>query len=191
MTTPLVPRLLHDSLRVSAERVPDRDAVVDPDARLTHAELLERATRLAAGLQAGGLARGDRVAILLDNGVHAIVAVYAALLAGGAFVLLHPHTRPDKLRFLLRDCGAAAWIVGQRAAATASRMRTALPDLRQLLVAADAPDAEPAPPPSGAVSAAELTANAPALRDPGTIPLDLAALIYTSGSTGVPKGVML
>ena len=54
-------------LERSAAAFPDRLAVVDGDRRLTWSELRERARRLAVALQAGGIERGDRVALLAPN----------------------------------------------------------------------------------------------------------------------------
>src|SRR5205807_9474180 len=52
------------SLLYAAERTPEAEAVVDGDVRLTYAELLERAQRVAGGLAARGVGRGDRVAAI-------------------------------------------------------------------------------------------------------------------------------
>lgn len=197
MKSPRVPRLLHDALLVSAERAPDDVAVAGPEGRIRYGALLERTLELAGALQSRGLARGDRVAILLDNGVPAIVAVYATLIAGGAFVIVHPHTRAEKLRFLLHDCGASALITDASGATRASSLRSRLPALKTVIAVDDgvAPNghavAAGQPVPPDAIAWRDLEADAAPPRLVGTIPLDLAALIYTSGSTGRPKGVML
>ena len=60
-------RLLHETLLASAERVPEREAVVAGAERLAYAELLDRTLRLARALQELGVGRGDRVAIFMDN----------------------------------------------------------------------------------------------------------------------------
>jgi len=77
-------RLLHETLLASAERVPEREAVVAGAERLAYAELLDRTLRLARALQELGVGRGDRVAIFMDNSAGCATAIYATLLAGGA-----------------------------------------------------------------------------------------------------------
>ena len=55
-------------------------------------------------------ARGDRVAIYLDNSATVVIGIYAALRAGAAFVVINPQTKEDKLRYILADCGAVALV---------------------------------------------------------------------------------
>ena len=99
-------RLLHETLLASVERVPDREAVVAGPARLTYVELLDRSLRLARALQELGVARGDRVAIYMDNSAGCATAIYGTLLAGGVFVVVNPQTKEDKLVYVLDDCEA-------------------------------------------------------------------------------------
>ena len=100
-------RLLHETLLASAERVPEREAVVAGAVRLSYAELLDRALRLARALQELGVRRGDRVAVYMDNSAGCATALYGTLLAGGVFVIVNPQTKEDKLLYVLDDCEAA------------------------------------------------------------------------------------
>jgi amino acid adenylation domain-containing protein len=184
---PHTPRLLHDALLVSAHDHPDKIAVVAADERVTYGELHDRAARLARGLQDRGVRRGDRVAVYLENGIDAVVAIYGALLAGAVFVVVNPQTKADKLAYVLADCEAVAIVTGTRLARVVDEVRDRVPSLHTLVETGD--DGEGA---VGSVSLRTLSdAAEPAPRPSGTIPLDLAALVYTSGSTGNPKGVML
>lgn len=179
-------RLLHETLLSSGERGSDREAVVAGAERLTYAELRDRALRLARALQELGVGRGDRVAIFMDNSAGCATAVYAAMLAGGVFVVVNPQTKEDKLLYVLDDCEATVLLTegaltrtALSAAATASSVTA--------VIAASAPAGI-----DGALSFDDVVASSePDPRPAGTIPLDLAALIYTSGSTGFPKGVMM
>ena len=179
-------RLLHETLLASAERVPAREAVVAGAERLTYAELVDRALRLARALQELGVARGDRVAIYMDNSAGCATAVYAAMLAGGVFVVVNPQTKEDKLLYVLDDCEARVLLTEGALTRTALSAAGAAESV-EAVVAASAPEGV-----EGALDYDDVVASAePDPRSVGTIPLDLAALIYTSGSTGFPKGVMM
>jgi long-chain acyl-CoA synthetase len=179
-------RLLHETLLVSAERAPDREAVAAGADRLVYAELAGNALRLAQALQELGVGRGDRVAIYMDNSAGCATAVYAAMLAGGVFVVVNPQTKEDKLLYVLDDCEATVLLTEGALTRTALAAAAAAPSVKAV-IAASAPEGV-----EGALAYDDVLASAePDPRPAGTIPLDLAALIYTSGSTGFPKGVMM
>ncbi|HWM13133.1 MAG TPA: AMP-binding protein [Gaiellaceae bacterium] len=179
-------RLLHETLLASAERVPDREAVVAGAERLAYADLSDRALRLARALQELGVGRGDRVAIYMDNSAGCATAVYAAMLAGGVFVVVNAQTKEDKLLYVLDDCEATVLLTEGALTRIALSAAAAAPSVKAV-VAASAPAGV-----EGALDFDDVVASAePDPSRVGTIPLDLAALIYTSGSTGFPKGVMM
>ena len=184
MTPPV--RLLHETLLASAERVPERESLVAGADRLAYSELLDRSLRLARALQGLGVSRGDRVAIYMDNSAGCATAIYAAMLAGGVFVVVNPQTKEDKLLYVLDDCEAAVVLTEGSLTRTALAAAAAAPNVKAVIAASPPEGAE------GAVAFEDVVASAePEPRAVGTIPIDLAALIYTSGSTGFPKGVMM
>lgn len=162
---------LDADLRHAAAAAPVEEALVAGDRRMTFAELDAAASTLAAGLHALGVERGDRVALLLPNGVDACIAIYGALRAGAAFVPLNPTIKADKLAYVLRDCEATAVLTNDALAPLAQQAREQAPSVRHVLHANEPAigSALPAPP----------------------VSVDLAAIVYTSGSTGRPKGVTL
>ena len=179
-------RLLHDSLLADADH-PARaakTAVIVEGRPYTYAELVDEAQRLAAALRARGLARGDRVAIYMDNTWPCVVSIFATLIAGGVFLIVNPQTKADKLAFILDDSGAKFLLSD---AHLAKEYGAALAHARERPAAIVSGE-----PGDGAESLDTVVASAAPLaeRAATTIPLDLAALIYTSGSTGNPKGVM-
>ncbi|MGN6190374.1 MAG: class I adenylate-forming enzyme family protein [Conexibacter sp.] len=165
---------LDEDLRRAAAAAPDKEAIVAGELRMTYAELDAAASALAARLLACGVERGDRVAVLLPNGVEAAVAIYGALRAGAAFVPLNPTIKADKLAYVLDDCEAKAVVTDDTLAPLASEASSHAPSVREVLSAAGERGARSRP-------AATTT----------PISLDLAAIVYTSGSTGRPKGVTL
>src|SRR5690606_25616345 len=71
-----------------------------PRERLSFAELDERANQLAHSLRARGVARGDRVGILLDRSVNMLAALLAVWKVGAAYVPLDPHFPAQRLRYM-------------------------------------------------------------------------------------------
>jgi len=194
--------LLHHVLEASAERHPEKIALVFGEERLSYAELDARADDAAQQLRDFGVRAGDRVATWLENSVEAVVAIFAALKAGAAFVPLNPQTRPPKVAFILRDCGARV-LVAPHANVTPEIQCAVLdlaprhPEPRRRRRISEGEILRFAQDDGGA--APEMLDLAPRHPEPrrrrriseGDGGNHLAAIIYTSGSTGVPRGVML
>jgi long-chain acyl-CoA synthetase len=182
---------LESFLESTARRMPDKTALVADRSRWTYAELDAAANRIAHGLMAHGIERGDRVAICLENGIEAAVAIFAALKAGAAFMMVNPTTKADKLRMLLEDSQAAALVApATRLAALAQTLNAATNP--RLAIFVGRPLSSDCAPARRCVAWEELLRDGrDAIPPKRAIDLDLAALAYTSGSTGTPKGVML
>ena len=181
--------LVQDFLQDSAERFPDKVALICDSQRLTYAEVESRANRLAHALIALGVQRGDRVAVYLPNSVEAVVAIFAILKAAGTFVVVNPTTKRDKLVYILDNCQATALFTSSRNASLAAAVGTAVASLRFTVLCGERATA-------AIVEGNGFHAFDTLLDDyPATCPAcltidqDLACLIYTSGSTGEPKGV--
>ncbi len=91
-----------------AREVPDREAVVCGDRRITFGELDRRADRLAHVLAAHGIGAGDAVAISLTNRPEYVEAFFATLKLGAAPVNLNYQYVAAELAYVLADCAAAA-----------------------------------------------------------------------------------
>lgn len=182
--------LVQDFLQHSAERLPDKVALVCDGQRLTYAQIEAMANRLANALREHGVGRGDRVGIFLNNTVEAVVSIFATLKAGGVFVFINHTTKQDKLAYILNNCEAAALITEARKAGISDRITAGTPSLRVRVLCGKNAD-KAAEERAGCLSFDAIQASYPADRPPQVnIDLDLACLIYTSGSTGDPKGVM-
>jgi acyl-CoA synthetase (AMP-forming)/AMP-acid ligase II len=102
-----LPRSLVEMLRSTVDRVPENEAVVELGGeRINYRELWERATRVAGGLRATGIKRGDRVAIRLGNSLSWCVAFFGAQLAGAIAVPVNMRFSQPEVEYVLSDSGA-------------------------------------------------------------------------------------
>ncbi len=183
--------LIHRFLEESAERCPDRPALIRGDERSPYGELEIRANRTAHALLALGVRGGDRVALLSRNGSFYVSTYYGILKAGSIAVSLNTAADPRSLAEILTDCEARCLIASaeftRMACATAAR----LPTLALLLLErGELPEDLPATVRSAGVQ--ELLPEMPSTRpDLAIDPRRPAAIVYTSGSTGRPRGATL
>lgn len=178
---------IEDYLAASARKFGDKVGLVAGGRRLTFAELDALSDRIAQALRSGGVARGDRVLVFMDNCWEAVVSIFAVLKAGAVFSPVNPSTKADKLAYIAGNCRAVAIMTLGRLAGVAAEAAESC-DSVKLTIVANAGKGGLA---DGSVSF-EAACGMPSARPPRTgINLDLAMLIYTSGSTGFPKGVMM
>jgi acyl-CoA synthetase (AMP-forming)/AMP-acid ligase II len=180
--------LLHDSLVVSGGRSPEKVAIVAEGTPYTYGALLDGAVRLSNQLQAHGLKRGDRVAIYLDNTWPCVVSIFGTLMAGGAFMVVNPQTKGDKLTYILNDSEANFLITDGHLSKIFLPALDGAPSVTRVVCSGVLPTDT-----HREILAfdAFLAAGDANRRREDVVPVDLAALIYTSGSTGNPKGVMM
>jgi long-chain acyl-CoA synthetase len=192
---------LESFLEQSARRHPDKTALVCGQRRFTYAEIDAAANRLARALADHGVARGDRVAVHLDNSVEAVVSIFAVLKAGAVFLMVNPTTKSDKLAYILQNCRARALVLPARKIAAHEACWPQTPHLETLIAVGEATTGRGRGRPGSQSPPAKIVVSYSALMDQyadattpppkRAIDIDLAALVYTSGSTGNPKGVML
>ena len=159
-------------------------------------ELLVRARRIAAGLHAIGVRRGDRVALLSESRAEWTLTDAGSIFAGAIDVPIYATLMPPQVRYILNDSGACVLFLPDREKFL--ELKDALgecPQVKHLIFfEADAVTA------GDGLTLVQLEEKGRELeqREPGYIersvqstPDDLATIIYTSGTTGEPKGVML
>ncbi len=103
-----LPQDLVQVLRAAVDRAPAALAVAELGGeRLTYRQLWDRATRVAGGLRAAGVAPGDRVANRLPNGTDWVLTFWGTLLAGAVVVPVNTRFAPPEVRYVVEDSGAA------------------------------------------------------------------------------------
>jgi hypothetical protein len=101
----LVPKPLYTLVDETAARIPNRIAIDFLGKTLTYGELLSAINEVAAGLQARGLKKGDRIGLLLPNTPYYVIMHYAILKAGGIVVNINPLYAEREIANLVRDSG--------------------------------------------------------------------------------------
>ena len=164
-----------DTLRTSAARCPDREALVFGASRRSYRELYEEVERSAAALAARGVVPGDRVLLISPNSDAFVIAAYAVLRAGAILVPGNPRNAPPEVAHLVRDSGAMIVLYAPGLADVITRGVAASGATPQVLPLADlAHEAQQSHP--------------PVTHEPDES--DDALLLYTSGTTGAPKGAL-
>ncbi len=200
-----------DLLLRAAESDPGCEAVVFPGARLTFAELVERASTVARGLIGLGVGPRDRVGILMPNSPDCVAAIFGIALAGATIVPINIRYRAVEIPFVVRDSELAAILstdsidqyvdlvgllqealpgLAEQADAGALALEGA-PRLRSIVTLGDTRR-------PGTLSEADFLALAETV-SPAALELrratarvrDDALLLYTSGTTSLPRGCRL
>jgi fatty-acyl-CoA synthase len=170
------PKTLGDFLfdNDSNDRNGAREALVTPSTRLTHEELAEKARQAAGSMQALGIGKGDRVAILMPNGEQWLSLFYGAALIGAVTVPVNTRFKAAEIDFCLQQSGTKALFY-------VSRFRNIdfgkMVEGIRVQMAIDVSGKFPA----GKFEDENVKVG----------PDDLLLIQFTSGTTAYPKGVML
>ena len=173
----------------AAEEYGNKVGIVDGDRRLTYKPVLDRACRLAAGLQSLGLESGDRAATLSFNCHQLIEAYYGVPIARGVLLSLNVRLSVEEQAYILEHSGSKIVLFDPEFADLCAALRDRNPDLMWVALS----DAESLPDWVHPRNYEQLLAEA----QPQPVDFTsydetaVAELFYTSGSTGRPKGVML
>jgi fatty-acyl-CoA synthase len=187
---PLLGETIGENLERTVARVPDSEALISvhQGVRYTYAELSHAVDRLAAGMLAAGLERGERVGVWSPNRAEWTLAQFATAKIGAILVNINPSYRVSELEYALGHSGCRWLLAAQECRGSdyvgmVEAVRASLPSLERVIFF-DTP------------AWTELAHAAP---DPGAVRARLAELDfddainiqYTSGTTGLPKGATL
>ncbi|MGH9333361.1 MAG: AMP-binding protein, partial [Vicinamibacteria bacterium] len=164
-------RTVLDLFEEQVARNPEALAAAAEGVSVTYGELDRRASRLAGSLARLGVGLESPVAVSVNRSPDLLVAILAVMKTGGAYVATDPDSPAERIRFMLRDSRARAWITVPRIAEAVDSGSLPVMSVEGMAPANDG------------------TGGRGTLIDRRPTPENLAYVIYTSGSTGAPKGV--
>jgi benzoate-CoA ligase len=193
MTTTLQPQALGEAFNFAQHLITlnagraSKIAFIDDAGSLSYGELAERIQRFAAGLQAAGIRREERVLLLVQDCCDWPVAFLGAMYAGIVPVAVNTLLTADDYAFMLAHSRAQAAIVSNALLPTLQAAMAQAPhELKSIIVSnagAELPD--------NATAMNDFIAKHPAQNTPEpTRPDDPGFWLYSSGSTGRPKGTL-
>ncbi|MDP3085879.1 MAG: AMP-binding protein [Rubrivivax sp.] len=171
-----IPRYLAET----AQRLPDKVAIVSAARSITFGELYREAVATAECLREIGLSSGDRIGICMEKSVDQVLAILGVLFANGVVVPILPRLKGPNIRHIIENSGMAAMITDSERLTEVTEFE----GLTRLI--------------TGHGEISQAWPNLPYLRrfiQPRNffdrIGNDNAAIIYSSGSTGRPKGILI
>jgi fatty-acyl-CoA synthase len=184
----------------AAEQWADHEALVISGRRLTYAQLWSEVRKVAAGLRALGIERGDHVAVCMGNSIEWVTFFYGAATLGAVTVPVNTRFKPDELEYCLKQADVKLLFAVDRflkidfvqmlrqicSALDSSLPASNLPDLSRIVILGDEI-------PRSAIGFDELLARGAQTVLPAepVDPEDVLLMQFTSGTTSYPKGVML
>ncbi len=174
-----------EQLARQARQRPETIALSFGDSDLTYRQLDERVNRLARALQARGVSKGDRVAVLMHNRLEVVESYLAVLRLGAIVVPVNFRLVAAEVEYILSDSGAEVLVVDEPMTSLAAQLAPRL--VRTVLVTGG--DAS-------RVSDTALDYESVLYPDDSSLDIvvddhDPAFIMYTSGTTGRPKGAVL
>lgn len=175
---------LGEVLPHSAALYKDKCALVAGGRRLTFIELNDLSDRMASGLAAIGVGRGDRVTLYAPNSWEWMVSYYGILKTGAVINPVNTLLTPEEIAYVVADCDAKTIVASREKAEVVLPLRSKQGADEVILFGKDVP--------SEARSFERLIAeNRPGFGVVAVEPEALSTICYTSGTTGHPKGAML
>jgi fatty-acyl-CoA synthase len=172
-------------LTLTANKFPERTAIIFENKRFTYREFNERVNQLAQALVQRGLRKGEKVAILLFNSNHFVEAYFATAKTGGIFTPINFRFAPGEVKYVLNHSDARFFLFGEEFSDLVNEIRSDLLKVEVFIVAGEKRvkrtlDYEMLLKNSkGGETAVRLSER------------DGCQLMYTSGTTGRPKGALI
>lgn len=174
------PKSVHEMLANAVARRPQAIALICGEDSVTYDELNALVGRVAGGLKALGIEKGDRVAMVLGNSIEFVVVMFAIARLGAIAVPLNVRHQLAENSHIMEDC-AAKVVVHEYDLKDRIPEPAALSSLNHAIAVRR----------DGDTPLAELLNASPVTKASPVDEEDTATILYTSGTTGRPKGAML
>ena len=180
--------LIGEALKHAAHNVPQREAFVDGNQRLTYSEILDRTTQLSGWLQGRGIKRNDKVGCLLKNGIPFVELYFGASILGAVFVPVNFRLASQEVEYILNHSDVKVLFIEEEFIETILPIVDKLPQIEKIIIVGTTEKnlgiesilyESIYDNPHSFQTNEELNDN------------DAHAIIYTSGTTGKPKGAVL
>jgi acyl-CoA ligase (AMP-forming) (exosortase A-associated) len=168
-----------DLLKESAERWPDKTAVVKGSTALSYREIVSQRERLSACLINSGACQGDRIGIFLAKSADEALSIFALASLRAIFIVLNSNLKEDQIAHIVSDCGIKGIITSVVLSSILLNNKNISKILDFLVIAED-----------GVYNTKRLQ-NKNRTRAENPAGKEVACIIYTSGSTGKPKGIVI
>jgi long-chain acyl-CoA synthetase len=172
------------ALKRAVQTSPDGSSTIYGQRRRNWTATLDRIRRVASGLRAAGVSRGERVAILALNSDRYFELMYAIAWSGGVFVPMNTRWSLPELAYGLNDCQATVLCVDDEFVELAVAIQKQVPIGAIIYIGEGGT-------PLGMASYEQLVIDNVACEDAERSGNELCGIFYTGGTTGHPKGVML
>ncbi|OYD67031.1 acyl-CoA synthetase [Rhodococcus sp. OK302] len=176
---------LTQSLHRSVQQAPESVSTICGDRIFTHAQTLERVSRLAGAMRNLGVRGGDRVAILALNSDRYFQLLSAVPWADAVVVPVNIRWSVKEIAYSLNETDTRLIFVDDAFAPLIPQLKEASPQLAAVIHSGDGPM------PEGMLSFETLISESDPIPDAHRRGDSLAGIFYTGGTTGFPKGVML
>ena len=176
-------------LDASAQKYPNKTALILDDFRMTYTELSIAAKKVANILRERGIKKGDKVALMVPNTPHFPIIYYGILNCGATVVPINCLLKSAEIQYQLEDSEAEVFFTWKGFLEESGKAFLQTETCHHLLVVSTITDMER--PPVGELLMPLLLAAPSEFDMVQTMPEDTAVILYTSGTTGTPKGAEL
>jgi long-chain acyl-CoA synthetase len=180
------PQNLSKLLNRTVSKYGDKEGFIDLGARLSYQQVASSISNVASALYENyGIRKGDRVALMLRNGLEFVISFFALAKIGAITVPLNNALKGEELAFQVKDSGAALLIVEPDFQGLIAEVSSQAEEVKHIFVTGGEPMA-------GTIAFSELLKH----REGAPVAVEVdetdnAVLMYTSGTTGKPKGALL
>jgi fatty-acyl-CoA synthase len=176
-------RLLHEVLRETVLKNPEKTAFENLGQDLSFSDLFHRIESLAGALAGFGIRKGDRVTILAENSVDYICYHYATGILGAILHVINTRLSEREMTWMVNNADPSIIVIDENHASRWPVFSKSCPSLQFLIGIGEVMGAK--------YRTEELVKAGSPLKNPQPVsPKDPALLIYTSGTTGMPKGAL-